>query len=109
MPIVLLSDSQTANNFTEYFLASENTTNNSFILNVDLSSLADGDTVEIRILTSVHQTSATHEFIKQVYAHTQSSPTFVSIPFPSPFKFSTTLLQSASASRTYDWNIVQLE
>ena len=108
MPTVLLSVSQTADNFTEYYLTSENATNGSFVFNVDVSPLGFGDTVQFRVLTSVHATSATRAVFRSTFG-VEAWPTVVSIPFPSPFKFSLTLLQSASASRTFDWNVVNLE
>lgn len=102
------SGTQTATVNTEHTLATP-TTLNTRILSVDLSNMALGDVIELRIYVKVASGGSQVVYTVQSFAQTQSEPAYISVPVPMPYGGQFTLKQTAGTGRSYAWNIQTLE
>ena len=108
MPTVLLSGTQTAILATEHYLVSESGTNGTFVLLVDTGLMDLNDRVELRILTRAHATRPSRTAYQAAYANEQSSPMKYSVPVPSAYNITVTLLQSSTSARSFDWSLMKV-
>lgn len=80
----------------------------SYVLSVDLSGMADGDELTLRVKTKIRSVGVTRTTYIASYANAQSILNALSIPIASPHEFVTTLEQTAGTGRPYNWEITGL-
>lgn len=92
---------------TEHVLntTSPETTDGAFQFLIDLSVLAAGDIVEIRIKEKVQSTSTQRLVWMGTYAHAQSEPIAASPPIILLHGWDITLTQTDGTARTFEWSI----
>lgn len=100
--------SQTATINTEHTLATI-TAAGTYQLVVDISNLADGDELELRIKVKARSGSTSRVVFVGTYAHDPGSDGEVAIspPTPAPHEFVATLKQVAGTGRAFDWAIYE--
>lgn len=106
--VVESSGTQAAVIGTEHTLASPTTTKTRQLV-VDLSNLANGDVVELRIKRKVLSTGTERTWQAAIFAHAQPAPAVLSVPCPSPYGATFTLKQSAGTGRNFDWSVETLD
>jgi len=92
---------------TEQTLATV-TTAGSYVLHVDLSALADGDTVVLRLKSRVLSGGTDRLAYEASFSHAQGTPLTYSIPVPTAHQIIATLEQTAGTNRSYDWSLLAL-
>ncbi len=98
---------QTATISTEHSLATP-TTNATRVLSVDMTNMAAGDTLELRIKAKVLTGGAIGLVYLATYQHAQNEPVVYSVPIPSLFGATFTLKQTAGTGRNFDWAVLTL-
>lgn len=102
-PTVVNSGTATADG-TEQTLHSTSTGAH-YSATVDLTNLASGDVVEIRVYKKVLTGSTLKQVDIYTFSGTQTSPNFF-IPFvSSPFGYKLTLKQTSGANRNFEWSV----
>lgn len=102
---VVSSNSQTATISTEHTLDTI-TSAGVFVLAVDLSALAAGDVVELRVYGKARSTDTERLVHRGTYGPLPLAiPLVMSVPIVSPHHFKSTLLQSAGTGRAFPWAI----
>jgi len=99
--------SQTAIISTEHTLSTV-TDAGSYVLGVDLSNLALGDKLTLRIKTKIRSVGTTRLTYIATYVNVQSIENTLSIPIASPNEFVATLEQTAGTGRVFNWEITEL-
>ena len=105
-----LSDSGTTSALTigtETTLATD-TNNGTFVLEVDLSNLANGDLLEIRIYTITLSGGSLVLAWKATYQHTQINNHKISPPVASDQSIKCTLKQTAGTGRVFSWKMLRI-
>lgn len=102
------SGTQTAVVGTEHTLAAPTTAKTRQLV-VDLTNLANGDTVELRVKRKVLTAGSVVPWQTAVFSHAQSDPGVLSVPCPSPFGATFTLKQTAGTGRSFDWSVETLD
>ena len=102
------SGTQAATIGTEHQLGNAITTSGTYVLAVDVSSLANGDVLELRAKTKCKTGSASRQAYVATYAHAQTELNKYSVPIPIDVEVVFTLKQTAGAARSFDWNILAL-
>lgn len=73
---------------------------------VDLSNMANGDTVELRAYVKLRSSSSSIILFERVYKHAQGAEKIViSPPIPAPFELKVTLKQTTGAGRSFQWSV----
>ena len=98
---------QTAVISTEHTLATI-TDAGSYVLGVDMSNMALGDKLTLRIKTKIRSTGVTRTTYSANYVNAQGTPNTLSIPVASPHEFVATLEQTAGAGRSFNWEVTEL-
>jgi N-glycosylase/DNA lyase len=99
--------SQTATVDTEHALSTQ-TTAGVYILVVDMSNLANGDVVVLRIkVKAVHDGSSILAYMA-TFAHAQIEPAKFSVPVPVDTEIVCTLEQTDGTGRAFPWNLLAL-
>jgi len=99
--------SQTATIDTEHTLDTQ-TTAGVYVLVVDMSNLAAGDIVILKIkVKAVHDGSSTLAY-SSTFANAQSEPVKYSIPVPVDSEIICTLEQTDGTGRAFPWNLLKL-
>jgi len=80
-----------------------------FQLRVDISVLADGDELELRLKIAARSGESRKTEWIATYAHDQGDDAelAVSPPVPVPFEIEFTLLQVAGVGRSFVWSVMQ--
>lgn len=78
------------------------------VLLVDLSNMAAGDTVTLRVKRAAKPAGLTRSVYEEVFSGVQDVPIAISAPIPSPTSASFTLQQSAGTMRNFDWAVESL-
>lgn len=105
MPTVSSSGSQAATINTEHTLDTT-TTPGVYVLSVDISALAAGDVVELRIYGKARSTDTERLLHRGTYGPIAvAAPLVQSLPIVSPHHLKATLKQTAGTGRTYPWAI----
>ena len=99
------SGSQTAVIGTEHTLATL-TTAKTFVVTVDTINMAAGDTVELRVYSTVLVAGTSRVVYYGAYQHAQGSPIKVSVPVVSHTEWHATLKQTAGTGRVFPWNVL---
>lgn len=107
MPSNNSEGSQLAVITTEHTLATVTAAGN-YLLKVDSSAMALGDTLELRIKSKVRSTGTTRLMDMGVYTNVQDSAIKVSIPDSSVNEVVVTLKQTTGTGRTFDWALVDM-
>lgn len=104
------SGTQTAVIGTEHTLH-DNTNFKTFVAYADLSNMAAGDMLELRIYSKVLSTSALNVAYYMAFSGAQSANGGlfqVSLPLPSDQEWRFTLKQLTGVGRNYDWKVISL-
>lgn len=99
--------SQTAIISTEHTLDTI-TDAGSYVLGVDVSNMALGDKLTLRIKTKIRSVGTTRTTYVANYVNVQSILNVLSIPIASPHEFVATLEQTAGTGRVFNWEITEL-
>lgn len=99
---------QTASISTEHTLSTR-TSARTYVLLVDLSNLAVGDTVEIRAKVKVLTGSTARQAYVETFTGDQVDDVFISIPIPTAHSCAFTLKQTAGTGRSFDWSVLSLD
>jgi len=78
-----------------------------YVLVVDTTNMASGDTVEIRIKTKAVEGEAAVQAYLDTYSDAQESPQKYSVPVPVDTEITATLKQTAGTSRDFVWNLLR--
>ncbi|HEY6009420.1 MAG TPA: hypothetical protein VIU40_13930 [Geobacteraceae bacterium] len=107
-PVVETSGTLTATGSgTEDTLATVSSPRN-LCLVVDLTNLAGGDAVTIRVKRKVLSGGSVRVVYKETWAGAQTDPVVVSVPVPSPHQAVFTLALESATPRAFDWSIESL-
>ena len=79
-----------------------------YVLVLDLTNLANGDTLEVYAKTKVLSSSTPGQLFKAIYQHAQSDKVVHSIPCPSVHSIEFFLKQTAGTGRNIDWSVIKL-
>lgn len=101
------SGTQIATVDTEHILASP-TTDGTYQLVVDLSDMASGDFVELRIKRKVLTGGTVATYQKATFGFGTSEPVVISPPVYSPYGVTVTLLQTDGVSADFKWSLETL-
>ncbi len=104
---VSASGTTTALSTTELTLATD-TTNGTYVLEVDTSNLALGDLFEIRIYTASATAGTTAQAWKGAYQHLQINNHKISPPVASDASIKCTVTQSTGVARTFAWKLLRI-
>ena len=107
MATSIAEGSQTATIGVEHTLATVNTAG-SYVLDVDLSNLAGGDKLILRVKKKIRSTGTTRTVYEASYIYAQSIPNVSSIPVASIHEYVVTLEQTAGTGRAFNWEVVGL-
>ncbi len=103
----MLNGTQTATIGTEHSLATVSGVG-TYVLMLDTSNMANGDTLEVRVKSKVLSGGAEVLYLFATYLHVQAEPLKMTIPVPSLHSLTATLKQTAGTGRAYEWNLVRL-
>ncbi len=92
---------------TEHTLATV-TTAGVYVLAVDLSVLAAGDIVRLRLKTKTRTGATSRLAYDATYAHVQGAPNVLSVPVPVTTEIIATLEQTDGTGRSFVWSIYSL-
>lgn len=79
-----------------------------YVLSLDLTPLANGDTVEVRIYTKTLSGSTKEVAYQATYSNVQGEPNKFSVPVPASQYIEATLKQTAGTNRTIDWALLSV-
>ena len=102
---VSASGTTTALTTSELTLATD-TTNGTFVLEVETSNMALGDLFEIRVYTATGGTTA--QAWKGAYQHAQINNHKISPPVASDASIKGTVTQVAGTGRTFAWKLLRI-
>lgn len=91
---------------TETTLATD-TTNATFVPQVDTSNMVLGDVLEIRVYAITLNGGALTQVWKGTYQHSQINPVKVAPPVASDQSYRVTLKQTAGTGRTFAWKFLK--
>lgn len=103
------SGSQTAVISTEHSLAAPSTSG-VYVLSVDLTNMAAGDVLEVRLKKKVLTGGTIHGGYVVTISDAVSvdDAVLISVPVPGPFGVTATLKQIAGTGRAFDWDLCTL-
>ena len=101
------SGTQTATIDTEHTLDTE-TTAGVYVLVVDVSNMANGDVVTLRLKTKYATGGTSRLAFEATYAHAQAMPNIYSPPVPVDTEIVATLEQTDGTGRDFYWNLLKL-
>lgn len=96
----------TLNSETQF--GTNSTTNATYVLKVNLSNMALGDVVELRLYSEDISAGSLVQCWKASFANVQISPLVLSPPTPSDINLKCTIKQVAGTGRTYTWEILRI-
>lgn len=102
------SGTQTATLATEHTLATR-TDGKTYVLVVDASNLANGDTVVLRAKVKALTGSTAALAYSVTLTHAQAEPVVISPPVPAVHSVAFTLEQTDGTGRNFDWSVVSLD
>jgi hypothetical protein len=105
MPSSVANGNQTAVVSTEHTLATD-TTGYTYVLVVDVSNLANGDAVELRLYTKCRTAGTERLAYCRKYANAQEELIKYSPPVPANISCKATLKQTAGTARTFEWSLL---
>jgi hypothetical protein len=79
-----------------------------FLPQVDLSNMADGDIVEIRIYNQANSSSSLVQEVYVSFANAQSDVLPPLPALPATIGYKVTLKQTAGTDRTFQWSVLNL-
>lgn len=100
------SGSQTAIIDTEHILDTE-TIAGTYILVVDMSNLAAGDVVTLRIKTKCNSSASSALAYSVTFANAQTDINKYSVPVPIDTEIICTLKQTSGTGRDFNWNLLK--
>jgi hypothetical protein len=107
MPSAVSSGTQTSVVSTEHTLATD-TTGQTYVLVVDCTNLAMGDTVELRIYTKAKSGGTERLAYLRTYSNAQGELIKYSVPVPADISCKATLKQTAGSARNFDWSLLRV-
>ena len=91
---------------TETNITAAVTTAGNYVYGADLSTMVNGDVVELRIWTKMLSTSTEKLAYYAVYAHAQSDGNKYSVPVPVLHQIRCTIEQTEGTVRGYDYSLM---
>ena len=98
---------QTAVLTTEHILATQNNAK-VFVLEVDTSALANGETLELYVKSKCLSGGALAIAYSATYINVQAEPLKISVPIPSDIQAVFTLIQTGGTGRDYPWKVLSI-
>lgn len=92
---------------TEHTLSTQSAAG-SYVVSADLSALALGDAVIIRVKAKVGAGGTTREMLSNTFSNPQGQPVVQSIPIASPHEAVFTLEQIDGTARSFPWEVISL-
>lgn len=107
MPTLTTSGTQTATVTTEHTLTTQ-TGNKFYSAYIDLTNMASGDTVEIRVSVIVKTAGSHILYYLGTYSGAQTNPLVYVASLPSDISWKLTLKQTVGTGRTYDFRVYEV-
>ena len=107
MPTLTTNGTQTATITTEHTLTTQ-TGNKFYTAYIDLTNMASGDTVEIRVSIIVKSAGSHILYYLGTYTGAQTNPLVYIPSLPSDISWKLTLKQTAGTGRTYDYRVYEI-
>jgi len=79
-----------------------------YVLVVDTTNMASGDTLELRVKTKNQAGEAAVESYVDSYSDAQTSPQKYTVPVPVDTEITVTLKQTAGTARDFPWNLLRM-
>lgn len=108
-PVVESSGSQTATLTTWHDVAAVSDTAKTRVFAVDLSNLANGETLDIRIKMNVRSADAQAVAYQASYSHAQAEPVVQSVPVVIPDDATFSIRQTGGTGRAFPWAVYTLD
>lgn len=102
------SGSQTATLTTWHDVATVTSTAGVRVFAVDLTNLAMGETLDIRVKVNVRSTDTQAVLYQASYSHTQSEPVVQSVPVVVPDDATFSIRQTGGTGRAFPWAVYTL-
>ena len=107
MPTLTTNGTQASSIGTEHTLSNP-TGNKFYTAYVDLTNMASGDTVEIRVSLIVKTAGSYILYFMETYNGAQTNPLVYIAPLPSDIGYKLTLKQTAGTGRNYDFRVYEV-
>lgn len=107
MALTNISDNSTTTDGTEQTLVTD-TTGRVYVACFDLSALAGGDTLEIRVYTKIRSGGTSRVAYLAAYQNAQSQPQKYSPPIPANIEVKVTMKLTAGSNRSVPWCLLGL-
>lgn len=86
----------------------DDTGGGTYVSQIDLSNMVNGDVIEIRIYTKPLTGGTLRVLYYRAYANVQAEPIIQVGPVPSKYEYKVTLTQTAGTGRAVDWVVYTL-
>jgi len=108
MALTSIASGTTTTDGTEQTLATD-TTNQVYVLALDLSDMINGDVLEVRLKTKVLSGGTSREAYLATYSNVQSQPQKYSVPVPADIEIVATMKAiNASGTTSVVWKLLAL-
>ena len=107
MPTLTANGTQSATVTTEHTLTTQ-TGNKFYMAYVDLTNMAAGDIVEIRVSLIIKSAGSHILYYLGTYSGVQGNPLVYIPTLPSDISWKLTLKQTTGTSRNYDWRVLEV-
>ena len=98
---VAASGNQTADGLED--VLTTGTTAGTYVLAVNVTNMADGDVLELRIYGKANASDSETLIYFASFNNAQTEDLKLSLPTPAPVEYKATLKQTAGTNRTYQW------
>jgi hypothetical protein len=109
MPSQKTSGTQSTSSIPNEYTLATITTAGVYVLAVDTSAMVKGDEVEVKIKVKVLTGGTTRTYLVAALQNVQGSPVVLSLPIPVLWEGVFTLNQVAGTTRSFPWEIIQLD
>ena len=107
MPTLTTNGTQAASIGTEHTLTTQ-TGNKFYMAYIDLTNMASGDTVEIRVSLIIKTAGSHILYYLGTYAGVQTNPLVYVPTLPSDLSWKLTLKQTTGTGRNYDYRVLEV-
>jgi hypothetical protein len=108
MPTLTTSGTQATTVIGTEYTLSNPTGNKFYTAYVDLTNMASGDTVEIRVSAIIKSAGSYILYYLGTYSGAQSNPLVYIAPLPSDIGWKLTIKQTAGSTRNYDYRVYEV-
>lgn len=107
MALASIASGTTTTDGTEQTLATD-TTGKVYVLCADLSAMANGDEMELRLKTKILTGGTSREVYYAAFRNAQAQPQVYSPPVPADIEIVATLKKVAGTNRAIPWKLLSL-